>query len=147
MTNIVYFNANAFRVQFPAFESPVTYSDATLNMYFGTANAYVQNNGGWTPFSCQQLTQAMNLFTAHLAFLGNAIANGNAPTIVSASSIDKISVTLEPPPAKNQFQWWLNTSPYGAQLLALLEIVAVGGAYVSTGIPGRAGFRFGGNGF
>ncbi len=78
--------------------------------------------------------------TAHLAKIGDMIASGEAPSIVNASTIDKISVTLTPPPAKNQFQWWLNTTPYGAQLLTLLSMAAVGGIYTG-GSPERSAFR------
>ncbi|OWK47571.1 hypothetical protein FRUB_01270 [Fimbriiglobus ruber] len=43
---------------------------------------------------------------------------------MTGATIDKISVTLEPPPAPNAWQYWLQSSPYGQQLLALLQVVS-----------------------
>jgi hypothetical protein len=60
---------------------------------------------------------------------------------VSGASVDKVSVTLTPPPVKSQWQWWMSLTPRGAQLLALLKSKAAGGLYVG-GLPAeRAAFR------
>lgn len=80
------------------------------------------------------------LMTAHLMALSDMLLLGNNPAIVSQSTIDKESVTLVPPPAKSQFQWWLNTTAYGAQLAALLSVAAVGGTFAG-GSPERSAFR------
>ena len=81
--------------------------------------------------------------TAHLLALSVMIASGNTPGVMVAATIDKISITLEPPPAPNAWQYWLQTTPYGQQLLALLQVASVGGFYAASGVPGRAGFWFG----
>jgi hypothetical protein len=47
---------------------------------------------------------------------------------------------MQAPPAANAWQYWLNTSPYGMQLLALLQAKGVGGLYVG-GLPERDAFR------
>jgi hypothetical protein len=93
-----------------------------------------------------QQTLALNLMTAHLVFLSDQVAAGETGGVVTGATIDKVSVTLEPPPSSNNWQYWLNQSPYGKQLLALLQVASVGGMYVSTAVPGRAGFWFG-NGY
>ena len=41
---------------------------------------------------------------------------------------------------KNQWQYWLNSTEYGKQLLAILQAQSVGGLYAPGG-AGRAGFR------
>ena len=134
----VIFNATNFIAAYPQFSAIPT---ATLNNYFSIATAYIQN-GGYTPMNTAQLTQALNLMVAHLAQIGIQIAVGNTPQILTGSSVSKVSVTLEPPPAKNQFQWWCNTTPYGSQLLMLLEVVSAGGFYVTSRPSGVLGFRW-----
>jgi Protein of unknown function (DUF4054) len=140
------YNDTAFRALFPAFANPTTYPTSAIQIYWNTATAYVSNStggcftGGMTP---AQQTLALNQMTAHLVYLNGLVASGNTPGVVVGATIDKVSVTLEPPPVPNQWQFWLNQSPYGQQLLALLQVVSVGGFYASSAVPGRAGFWFG----
>ena len=135
------YNDAQFRSQFPAFANTTTYPQTTLQQYFTTAGLYIANtNYGFLAQAGASLT-GLYLLTAHLAQLATLIASGQTPSIVSASGIDKISVTLEPPPLQNQYQWWLSTTPYGAQLLALLQAQSVGGFYQPGGL-GRAGFNY-----
>jgi hypothetical protein len=143
------FNDTAFREQFAAFASTTQYTPSTLQAYWDTATAYVSNRSGGCytgGLSLAQQTLALNLMTAHLVFLANAIATGNTPGVTVGATVDKVSVTLQPPPAPNQWQYWLNQSAYGQQLLALLQVASAGGFYAASGVPGRAGFWFG-NGF
>lgn len=141
------FNSCNFRAQFSAYADVTAFPDAVLNGNFTIATVYITNRtggcycGGLTPL---QQTQALYLMTAHLLALNALIASGQTPGILTAATIDKISVTIEPPPAANQWQYWLQTTPYGQQLLALLLLAGVGGIYATTGAPGRAGFRFSG---
>jgi hypothetical protein len=59
---------------------------------------------------------------------------------VQSATIDKITVSLTPPPATSEFLWWLNLTGYGAQLAALLSVHAVGGFFV-TAVRSPRGFR------
>jgi hypothetical protein len=140
------YNDSAFRALFPAYANTTTYPASTLQVYWTTATAYVNNMyGGWYTggLTLNQQTLALNQMTAHLVFLSGLAVAGNTPGIVVGATIDKVSVTLEPPPAPNQWQWYLNQTPYGQQLLALLQVASAGGFYISTAVPGRAGFQFG----
>lgn len=146
MASLINFNSAAFRALFPAFANTVTYPDIQVQVYWDTASAYVSNRTGGCytgGMTLAQQTLALNQMTAHLVCLSALIASGNTPGITVGATIDKISVTLEPPPAPNQWQYWLQTTPYGQQLLALLQVASVGGFYASSGVPGRAGFQFG----
>jgi hypothetical protein len=78
--------------------------------------------------------------TAHLAAISVLIAAGQIPGLVQNATIDKITVGLTPPPIPNQFQWWLNITPYGQQLLAMLQVNSVGGFYIG-GLPERSAIR------
>jgi Protein of unknown function (DUF4054) len=140
------YNDAAFRALFPVFANTIQYPAAAIQIYWNTATAYVSNRyggcytGGMT---LAQQTLALNQMTAHLYCLSGLIAAGQTPGIMVGATIDKISVTMEPPPAPNQWQYWLQTTPYGQQLLALLQVASVGGFYAASGVPGRAGFQFG----
>jgi ABC-type dipeptide/oligopeptide/nickel transport system permease subunit len=144
---VITYDDDAFRALFPAY-SPVTtqYLPAKIQAYWDAATAYVgdRTGGCYTGgMSVKQQTLALNLMTAHLLALSALIASGNTPGVMTGATIDKISVTLAPPPAKNQWQYWLQTTLYGQQLLSLLQVASVGGFYASSAVPGRAGFQFG----
>ena len=140
-SNPLVYNDADFRAMFPFFTSTVTYPQASLLNWFTMGTSYVSNiNCGFMVDAARQ--QALYLMTAHLAALNDMIvANAGAvPTLVKGASIDKVKVDLEMPPTKTQFQWWLNLTPWGAQLLTLLAIQSAGG-WVIGGLPERAAFR------
>lgn len=140
------YNDSAFRALFSAYANTVTYSPTMVQAFWDTAGNYVSTRAGGCftgGMTLSQQTLAVNQMTAHLLYLNDLIAAGNTPGVAVAATVDKISVTLEPPPAPNQWQYWLNQSPYGQQLLALLQVASVGGFYASSAVPGRAGFIFG----
>ena len=142
-TPLYTFDVAYFRAQYPAFSNATTFPDLTLQAYWDTANNYITNAsqtllcGGMTD---AQLKLALYLMTAHIAAISVLIAAGQTPGIVTSATIDKVSVTTQPPPVQDQFQWWLSLTPYGQQLLALLTVQSVGGFYVG-GAPEIAGLR------
>lgn len=138
----IQFDVAAFRSTFPAFASPnVFYADETLQQYWNSAINYISNySPNCNLFPVAKQTLALNLMTAHLASLSDIIRCGNTPGMVVGATIDKVSVTLNPPPETNQWQWWLNLTPYGQQLLALLKVASVGGMYFG-GRPEIGAFR------
>jgi hypothetical protein len=134
------YNDTAFRMQFPEFANMTTYPEATLQQYFNTAGLYVSNSN-FGPLAWAGATlQCLYLLTAHLAYLSTQIMNGQTPGVTVQASIDKISVGLQEAALKNQWQYWLQSTPYGQQLLALLQVQSIGG-FSTVGGPGRAGFR------
>lgn len=153
-------DTTAFRAEFPSYADATLYPDALLQATFTTATAYVSNNGNagysggyycsaYFGLSLAQQTQALYLMTAHLLFIaGLAAQNGGTgvPGLTQSATIDKVSVSLTPPPVKSNFQWWLALSPYGQALLVLLGIAAVGG-FSFGGSPELSAFRRVGGGF
>lgn len=133
------FDVAGFRAAFPAFADVTAYPDAQLEGYFDVAAVYISTTD-YGALTLLPRTRSLNLLTAHLAALGTIVASGNTPGFVQSATIDKISVTLTPPPGQSDFTWWLNGTPYGAQLAALLSMHAVGGFYVSPYRNAR-GFR------
>lgn len=133
------FNIPAFRISYPAFASDTTFPDVTLQAYWDSATCYISDTDyGYLSGDCRY--KAITLMTAHLTALSVLIAKGQVPGLVQSATIDKIAISLTPPPVKNQWQWWLSLTPYGQQLLALLHVAAVGGLFVG-GLPERAAFR------
>lgn len=134
-----------FRTLFPAYANVTTYPDATVTMNWETSTLYVSAED-YGYLQGESRARALYLLTAHLFRLSDIISSGQTPGLLSAASIDKISVTLTPPPLKSQFHWWLSLTPYGQQLLALLRVHAMGGFFVG-GSAERAAFRKPGGGF
>lgn len=132
-----------FRAAFPQFANATTFPDVMVQLNFDMATAYVSaDTYGGMPTAAR--TSALYLMTAHLLALGVIIAAGGytgRPGIVTASRVGDVQVTLLPPPiGTSQWRWWLNTTPYGAQLVALLDVQSVGG-FVVGGLPERDAFR------
>lgn len=141
MSTVFVFDIPAFRVSFPAFANSTVYPDATLQMYWDNAGCIVEN----TTYECYMLAgvcryRALNLLTAHLAAISDLIAAGQVPGLVQNATIDKVTVGLTPPPLLTQFQWWLSLTPYGQQLLVILQVSSVGGEYYG-GLPEISAFR------
>lgn len=135
---ILLFSIAQFRALFPAYSNEGCFPDAMLNGYWARAITIVSNkNYGWLRGAYRQ--EALNLMTAHLLALSAIIGEGGTPGVVTGATIDKISITLEPPPYQTQFQYWLGTTPYGQELLALLAVWSTGGFW-TAGSLGRRGF-------
>lgn len=129
------FDIAAFRAAFPAFASDVLYPDPTIQSAADSALCFLSTH------SCGCDTLAWQLATAHLLQLRtNAAAGQTAGGQVTSASIDKVSVTITPPPATDGYSYWLGLSPYGVELLALLTKCSAAGFYVG-GSPERAAFR------
>ena len=129
-----------FRQQVPAFASVATYPSTTVSNFWNIASNYLStNNYGFLVDDARQY--ALNLMTAHLLQLNNMIASGQIPQVLTGATVDKVTVSLEPPPQKTAFQYWLSTTPYGMQLRALLMSSGAGGFYV-PGSMGRNGFTW-----
>jgi hypothetical protein len=137
----------AFRGAFPAFADVTKFPDSMLTAYFANAGNYINQSdsicGGLTG---SMLDFALQLMTAHLLYSFTLIQQGQTNVVISGSSVGAISVSLEPPPAKTGWEWWLATSPYGLQLWAMLGVQSIGGWSVG-GRPESHAFRRVGGGF
>lgn len=139
MAGTISFDVSAFRAQCPEFASVSQYPDATVEGYWGAAAIHVSpTDYGW--LSGGSRAHAINLMCGHLMKLADMLRDGNAAGIVTQAGVDKVTVQLVPPPLRSQWHWWLCSTPYGAQLLAHLQIKAVGGLYIG-GRSDAAAFR------
>ncbi len=151
-------NVAAFRAQFPEFTNSSTYPDAILDGYFSFATNYISATPqyGYGPPQCgffglnvNQQTLALSLLTAHLAVIGQRIAqngsgSGLASGFVTSQTVKDVSYTLEPPKTNSVFGQWLSQTPYGQQLFSLLKLASAGGFYGGGRPEGRAFRKLGG---
>jgi hypothetical protein len=129
------FDISAFREAFPAFADDVIYPDAMIQLYADASLCYLSERS----CGCDELNR--QLLVAHLLTLNDRALTGNSSGgIVTGASIDKVSVSVAPPPVTSSWGYWLSTTPYGLQLLALLRRCGAGGMYVG-GTPERRAFR------
>lgn len=127
------FDLSAFRTAYPVFDSV---PDSTVEAAATSALCLIGQDG------CDCDVQMWQLMVAHLLYIQGQVAtgNGNAGAVTSAT-IDKVSVSFAAPPfGTSAYKFWLFKSPYGGQLLALLDRCSKGGVYVG-GLPERSAFR------
>jgi hypothetical protein len=142
------YNDAQFRTMFPAFANQTTFPQETIQIYWDMATTFVSNlaNYGWLTGGTSPSGNptgralALNLMTAHIAQIFVLVGLGQTPAPITAAGIDKVNVTLMPPPAKDGWSYWLSCTPYGLQLWALLGVNSVGGWFVG-GSPTRSGFN------
>jgi hypothetical protein len=138
---VIVFDVAAFRSAFPVFSDATAFPPALLQGYWNDATCIISANtncGILLKGACRE--RSLYLLTAHLAALGVVIASGQTTGVMTQATIDKVSITMQAPPTKTAFQWWLTQTPYGQQLLALLQAKSAGG-FVIGGLPERYGFR------
>lgn len=131
MATIV-FNSSNFRAMFPAYADPAYFTTDFLRLMWDNAVSFVSDQSGGCyilQMTEAQQTLALNYMTAHLVYISRIAETGQNTGVMTSATIDKISVAVMPPPATNNWRYWLNQSPYGQQLLSLLEIASVGGGY------------------
>jgi hypothetical protein len=138
---ILTFNYAAFIAQIPQYSDSGTYPESLLQAYWNGAINYVSPIANFGAIQGTQRQYALNLMTAHLIFYANQIAAQQVPALMQNATIDKVSIGVTPPPLPNQWQWFLDISPYGQQLLAMLQVNSVGGFYVAGPYGGIRGYN------
>lgn len=124
------FDLPTFRSLYPQFSSV---SDEAVTLTAGQGDCYISS-------TCAD-DCAIYLMVAHLLQLSQNAASGTPGGQVVSASIDKVSVSVaQAPGANNSYTYWLNSTPYGQQLAALLARCAAGGTHAG-GLPERAAFR------
>lgn len=132
------FSVDEFRIRFPAMKDENKFPPDQIQAQWKMAKCFI-SPGRTLKGDC--LENALYLMTAHLVWSAWLISQGQTTAnVVTGATISKVSVSMQPPPAKSAWQFWLSTTPYGLMLWAMLNIKAAGGAYIG-GLPERTGFR------
>jgi|ERR1051326_228886 hypothetical protein len=130
------FPLDKFRALYPQFAS---LSDEVINAWAEQAACFLSfNNCG-----CEDAN--FMLMTAHLLAVNGLLSGGQIDNTsagnISSATIGSVSVAYATPPTGDQFTFWLNGSPYGKQLLALLARCRTG--FYVGGSPVRGSFTRG----
>lgn len=123
------FDLPTFRALYPQFAGV---SDSAVLAVSGQAACYIDS-------TCAD-DCAIYLMAAHLLQLTANAARKLPGGQITSASIDKVTVTVAQAPGSDSYTYWLNGTPYGQQLAALLARCASGGTSVG-GLPERAAFR------
>lgn len=127
-----------FRLLYPQFAAV---SDDAVVANAQMALCYISDHG------CDCGDQSWLLMVAHMLTLSQAAQTGGATNPVASATIDKVSVSfVQAPTGTSSFKYWLSSTPFGMQLLAMLARCAAGGLYVG-GSRERAAFRIVGGRF
>lgn len=117
------YTAEVFKGQFPEFANT-----DNVELYINRALLYI------SPYTnlCKGRKQyVVFLLAAHLLALQDNINNGeNTGGLQTGASIDKVSVSIAPPPFTDGFEYWLNQTIYGQQLLAFIDMVTALPSYI-----------------
>lgn len=114
------FDAVEFKIKFPEF---VSKENSDLQLSFDVAILYISNED-YGRLRGEARKQALYLMTAHITSYNDQVAAGDTPGSVTSATIGTVSVTVKPSPDGPQWQWWLNQTPYGVQLLAMLSMLS-----------------------
>ena len=128
--NVIIVTVEGMRTQLAYFADPEKYPDEVLSVDLENAQNYISplNLG---PLKDNSRAYAVYLMAGHLQVLADRMSSGNTGTgLQTGASVGQVSVTLTPPPVKDQFDYWLSLTPFGAQLLFLLSSVTPMGFYV-----------------
>ena len=122
-------NIATFREVYPAFSDDTKYPDSVITQGFTKATIFFKNETNCL-IDDSQLETILYLMTAHLLQVQANVTNGNTSGVVTSASIDKISVSIASPKNADNFEYFLNQTIYGQELLALLGMLIVGGLYI-----------------
>lgn len=137
-----------FRTVCSVFADVTKFPDAVIEAWWDVATCYMSDEDyGMLEGNARKL--ALHLLTGHVMMLTGLAEDDAQPLnggFTTSATIDKISVAVASPPAKDAWQFWLSSTPYGIQLWALIAASTVGG-FSLGGNGERFGFRRGFGGF
>lgn len=121
------YTEQAFIGQFPEFAEA-----QNIELYIDRALLYFDRHC-W--FCKNRKQYAVFLLAAHFLALQDNINSGeNAGGIQTGASIDRVSVSIAPPPFSDATDYYFNQTVYGQEFLAFLDMIAV--------LPGFIGGSF-----
>ena len=115
-----------------------------LESQYEIGKCFIADNDCTFPEKCREY--ALQLMLAHLLYVGDQSAQGDNSGVIQSATEGDVSVSFAVPDVSDPWYNWMNLSPFGKELLAMLSVQSVGGFYVG-GSPERKGFRKIGGGF
>ena len=127
-----------FRTNFPLYSDESTYTDMLLETQFEIGKCFIADNDCTFPEKCREY--ALQLMLSHLLYCRNESNSGNNSGVIQSATEGDVSVSFAVPNIDDSWTYWFQLSPFGKELLAMLNAQSVGGFYVG-GMPERKGFR------
>ena len=133
-----------FRLALPEFASVTKYPEAYIQRFITQSTMFITNQSGIIRDDVRIL--AIEYMTAHLITLaavdgaGNATDQTNSGGVLTSASIDSVSVAFQAVIAKDAFEQWIQSTPYGKLYWALLSANMPGGIFW-VGSPKVFGIR------
>ena len=134
-----------FRNALPEFNSTIRFPDAYVQRFITQSTMYISTQSGIIRDDVRVL--AIEYMTAHLITLASIDGLGNDKNdsstsggVLTAASIDSVSVSFQAVIAKDAFEQWIQSTPYGKMYWALLSANMPGGIFW-VGSPRVAGIR------
>lgn len=116
-------NVKDLRDAFPEFSDEAKYPEKYLERFLTQASMYISRHSGVIRDDVRLL--AIQYMACHLmslsAMAGDGTLTGNDGNIVTSSHIGSVSVSIQPPVARNAYEQWIQSTPYGKALWALLQ--------------------------
>lgn len=131
-------NITTFRVNFELYQDVSNYPDMLLNAQYEIGKCYIADNDCTMPESCREY--ALQAMLAHLLYIRDQVNGGNNIGVITSASEGDVSVSLAQPVVDDNWTYWFNQSPYGKDILALLDQQSAGGMYIG-GSQERRGCR------
>ncbi|WP_165911791.1 DUF4054 domain-containing protein [Vibrio crassostreae] len=126
------------------FSSTAEFPDILLLATYETGKCYMEDNDCVMGEQCRE--KAFELMLAHLLYIQELVSKGDNAVTVTSASQGRVSVSLAQPPTGDSWDYWINLSPFGQALKAMLSAQTVGGFYIG-GSNERRGFRKIGGGY
>lgn len=134
------FDLPSFQAACPALAS----QDPTLltNTFGIAVVSFTDGSGNDTSLLAgPQMQYALNLLTGHLVQQGLNLTAGQTVTApITGATEGSVSIQIMPPPARDGWEYWLASTPYGVRLWAFLQQCVAGGFMVG-GSCERQAFR------
>lgn len=121
------------RSAFPEFSDTTKYPNGYIERFITMATMYISTVSGVIRDDVRKL--AIEYMACHLMTLsavdgqGNSQGDGNAGGVLASAHIESVSVAFQTVLAKDSFEQWIQSTPYGKMYWALLSANTPTGVY------------------
>lgn len=116
-------SVKSLREAFPEFASECVYPDGYINRFLTQATMYISRDNRVLRAEVREL--GIQYMACHLMALSAVDSKGNATgndgNIITSSHIGSVSVSIQAPIARDSFEQWIQSTPYGKAYWALLK--------------------------
>lgn len=135
-------NVKSLREAFPEFADECVYPDGYIKRFLTQATMYISRDNRVLRAEVREL--GILYMACHLMSLsavdGKGNTTGNDGNIITSSHIGSVSVSIQAPIARDSFEQWIQSTPYGKAYWALLKANNPTGVFW-VGTPRAFGIR------